>query len=121
MLSSELTGLGLHPYLAKGLGFVATTTGLSGAGSSNTDATAIGYGVSQFSTVNSSTGAIVPTAANGGPIAVINNGSNALLVYPAAGEQMNNGTATTVGYSIGAGKTALLIPAVNRWICTLST
>lgn len=120
-LANNLMGLGMSPLQASALGFIGTeVTGLTATGSTSADALQLASGVSQMSTVAASTGVILP--ASGGLAAVINNGANTLTVYPGAGRQINNGTVSTGGYSIAAGKTALFITAGGvRWIATLST
>ena len=118
-LTKSLTGLGMPIYQALALGFGDEATGLSGTGSTSADALQLTAGINVFSTVNSGTGATLPS--QGGMVAVINGGSNALLVYPGSGMQINNGTASTGSYSVANGKTAIFIHAGGRWLATLST
>ena len=82
-------------------------TGLVATGTTNADALAIGAAHNDFVTVAASTGAILPASMGvGDVINVYNQGANALLVYPFATGQINALTATTGGFSVGAGKSA---------------
>lgn len=118
-LTSSLMGVGMPADQASRLGFGPEGTGLTATGSTSADALALTAGVNQFSTVDSGTGATLPSG--WGFVACINNGSNALLVYPGTGMQINNGTVSTGSYSVAAGKTAMFVHAGGRWIATLST
>lgn len=119
-LVASLMGVGMPAEHANRLGFGSEATGLAGTGSASTDALQLTAGVNVFSTVNSGTGATLPSNA-GGFVAVINGGSNALLVYPGSGMQINNATVSTGSYSVANGKTAMFVHAGGRWIATLST
>lgn len=121
-LTSSLMGVGMPSAQANLLGFGSTATGLAAAGSSSSDALQLTAGVNIFATVNSGEGAKLPSDPMVGMVAVINGGSNALLMYPGeTGGQINNATATTGSYSVANGKTAVFIRAGLRWIATLST
>lgn len=119
-LKSEFMASGQPGQLAKMEGFDAPVTGLVSAGSASTDATAITSSFSVFATVGSNEGARLPTAGGKGPFVVINSGANALKVYPAAGEKINNGTATTGSFSVTNAKQAIFLPAGNQWFAALS-
>lgn len=117
----ELTGLGTAPLVAKMLGSTAPVTGLSGAGtSSQSAATALTSNFSVFGTVAANSGARLPAAGGQGPYMIVNGGASALLVYPATGEKINNGTATTGSFSVTNAKSALFIPVENQWFAILS-
>lgn len=116
----ELTGLGIPPLVAKMLGSTAPVTGLSGAGTSQSDGTALTSNFSVFSTVASSSGAVLPAAGAQGPYMVVNDGANALLVYPSTGQKINNGTATSGSFSVTNAKSAIFIPVENQWFAILS-
>lgn len=119
-LQKNLMGDGMPGPLARALGFADESTGLTSTGTTVADALQLTGGVNQIATCNSGTGVILPS--QGGIAAVINNGSNACLVYPGTAKQINNGTATTGTYSVANGKTALFVSAgASRWIATLST
>ena len=121
-LTSALMGLGMPSQHANLLGFGTTATGLVGAGTTNADALQMAAGVNIFATVASGAGAKLPSDPLVGMVAVINDGANALLVYPGeTGGQVNNATATTGSYSVANAKTAVFIRAGLRWIATLST
>lgn len=118
--TKSLMQLGMPAELAAALGFFGTeATNLTATGSASTDALQLTAGVNVFGTVAASTGCTLPN--QGGLIAVINGGSNALLVYPGTGKQVNDGTVSTGGYSVANGKTAMFVKAGSRWIATLST
>jgi hypothetical protein len=79
---------------------------LVATGTTQADALALSVTNSQFSTVASGTGAILPSFMQPGDYCrVFNNGANALLVYPVSGAAINNG-ATNAGFSIAANKSA---------------
>lgn len=119
-LTKSLMGLGMEANKASSLGFIGDeATSLTATGTTSSDALQLTSGINQFGTVASGTGCILPS--QGGMAAVINNGANALLVYPGTGRQINNGTATTGSYSVANGKTAIFIHAGLRWLATLST
>lgn len=116
----EFTGLGTAPLVAKMLGSTAPVTGLTGAGtSSQSAALALTSNFSAFSTVASNSGARLPAAGNQGPYMVVNGGANALLVYPATGEKINNGSANG-SFSVTNAKSAIFIPIENQWFAILS-
>ena len=56
----------------------------------------------QFTTVGSSTGAVLPTAKLPSTVTVWNGGSNALSVYPPSGGKVNDGS-VNAAYSVPAG------------------
>ena len=116
---SELMGLGLPAMQAKALGQSKSAT-LTAAGTTATDALSVTDGALYFGTVASGAGAKLPPASGASITAVYNGGANALLLYPATGEQINNGTATTGTFSVTNAKTAILVPSQNGWIAVLS-
>ena len=81
-------------------------TAISAAGTSNTDATVLSASVNVVSTAAASTGVKLPPVERGALIEVYNQGANAVLVYPPAGAKIDALTATTGGFSVGAGKAA---------------
>lgn len=110
-----LTTYGLPSQLANVLGG-EEATGLSGAGtSSQSAATPISNGLNVFSTVASNSGARLPKASEGSIIVIVNGGANALLVYPATGEKINNGTATTGSFSVTNAKNAIFVAFNGQW------
>lgn len=117
----ELMALGLPAGQAFLLGTNAVT-GLSGAGtSSQANATALNdVTCAFFSTVAANSGARLPTAEGNGVVAIYNGGASPLLVYPATGEQINQGTATTGSFSVTNAKSALFVPSTKGWVAILS-
>lgn len=80
--------------------------GLTATGSTQADALPITASNSQYTTVGSGTGAILPSYMQPGDhCRVFNNGANALLVYPTTGAAINNGAANA-GFSVAANKSA---------------
>jgi hypothetical protein len=116
----ELMGLGLPAFQAVALGFGPGATSLTGAGtSSQADALALVQGVNVFSTVAANSGGRLPVAGASGPIAVCNAGANALLVYPATGQNINGGSANG-SFSVTNAKSALFLPYETGWVAILS-
>ncbi len=74
-------------------------TGISAAGSSQGDATALTKAFNVVSTVSGGQGVILPTAVAGMRVTVINTSGATLLVYPASGGAIN-ALATNAGYSL---------------------
>lgn len=117
---SELMGLGLPAFQAVALGFGPGATGLTGAGtSSQSAALALVQGVNVFSTVGANSGGRLPVAGASGPVAVCNAGANALLVYPATGQNINGGSANG-SFSVTNAKSALFLPYETGWVAILS-
>lgn len=82
------------------------SVGQTATGTTQADAFALSVSNTQFTTVASGTGAIVPSFMQPGDyLRVFNNGANALLVYPISGAAINNG-ATNAGFSVAANKSA---------------
>jgi hypothetical protein len=79
-------------------------------GTTVSNAFAINDQVTVFSTVTSSTGAVLPASQPGLWLTIINNGSNALTVY-ATGSDTINGTAGATGVSLANGSTAIYFSA----------
>ncbi len=96
-----------------------TKTNLSGAGSTQGTATVIpsGQDLSIFTTVASSTGAVLPLfgVTLGEEYMVANHGANALSVYPTLGGFMGT-AAQNAAYSLAAGKTGYFVyVGTNHW------
>lgn len=85
-------------------------TGITAAGTTTADATAIAQGVNVVGTTASGTGVRLPTMAAGDVIRVFNQGANALLVYPPTGGTIN-ALSANAGFSVGAGKAAMFTAA----------
>lgn len=83
----------------------SVSASLTAAGTTQGTATAIPSDYNVFTTVSAGTGGVLPAAANGRDIVVVNKGANTLLVYP-------NGTNTIDALAASA---ALSVP-VGGWI-----
>lgn len=101
----NIMGSGSPAQLARSI-VGGSNVGLTATGSTQTDALLIGATNSQFTTVASGTGCILPQADPGDTFRVFNNGANALLVYPQTGGAINNGS-TNAGFSVAANKAAM--------------
>lgn len=118
-LKSEFMSAGAPAALANRLGFDTPTTGITAVGSSQTTAYVPTSNVNNFTTVASNTGVILPLPDGKGPWVMINNGANALSVYPPVGEAINYGT-TNAAVSVPAGKGAIFWGVGNLWIGVVS-
>lgn len=105
----SMMGAGLPAAAAVAIGSGTFATGLTAAGTSVTDALALTADFNVLTTVASSTGAKLPDVEVGSAIVVVNGGSNALLVYPPTGSQLNNQTVSSAGRTVGAGKAGIFI------------
>lgn len=103
----SMMGAGLSGAAAQAIGAGSFATGISAAGSDNTDATQLVADFNVVTTVGSGEGVLLPDVEAGSDITVINGDTNALLVYPPSGGQINDLTATTAGVTIGAGKAGI--------------
>lgn len=87
---------------------VPVSMGLSATGSSQIDARLIRRKISVFSNVPSGSGAILPSSgAAGVQLTIFNKGSNALLIYPPAGGQIDS-LGINAAYSLAAGSSITL-------------
>lgn len=107
-LPSRLMGSGLSSLAAQNICGDVTNT-LTATGSTNADALQVGSAINNVTTAAAGTGVKLPPTETGSSVLVANLGANALLVYPFAGSQINALTATTGGFSVGAGKSALFV------------
>lgn len=97
-LRSVMTGAGIPAHAAQAIQGRHVKT-LTATGSTQGGALALPGDINYFSTVGSSTGAIIPAANGGDSGEVYNGGSNALSLYPPTGGTINGGS-TNVAYSI---------------------
>lgn len=74
-------------------------TGLSAAGSSSSDALVLTSVYNEVSTTASSTGVQLPTTEMGASVMVVNDGANALTVYPTSGSTIDGGSSVSVAAS----------------------
>lgn len=105
------------------------STSLTATGSSQGTALALPTDFNIFTTVASSTGAILPWGVDGatqGPvqvadeITVVNHGANTLSIYPQSGGKIANGSANAA-FSVAATKTAYFTYiGSGNWAASLS-
>lgn len=119
-LVKELMGLGVPGPVAKADGISAKASALVGAGTTQAGALQLTENYNVFATVGASSGAKLPLAAASGAFYVVNSGANALAVYPAIGDRINNGTVTTGSFSVTNAKSAMFVPLGNEWFAILS-
>jgi hypothetical protein len=104
-------------------GTLTETTALTatGAGATQTTATAITTDQTLFTTVALNTGALLPTATNVGETYwVCNAGANALALYPPVGHKANAASANTA-VSIPVGKAAYAVySGASQWLVVVS-
>ncbi len=111
----ELMALGMAHSLARREGLTAHLA-VTGAGTAQTDATALTGSFVEVGTAGSSTGVILQ---DGPSFAIVyNGGSNALKVYPPVGSYMN-GT-QNAAFSVTNAKTGVFMRTGVRWIGILS-
>jgi hypothetical protein len=124
---ARLLSAGMPAAQALQIGMDSSAGLLTATGSTIAGALTLAGDFSLFGTVASGTGAQLP-AAEGQPIqAIYNGGSNALLVYPQAGEIINAGS-VGVAYSVAAGKSCIFVPGkdnavtppIGAWIANQS-
>lgn len=116
-----MVALGMPVETAKAIGGGSVVNNATAAGSASTDAYAIVANLTLFTTVASSTGAILPaTAEIYDAYEVGNGGAQTLKIYPPSGGKINNGSADAA-ISVVAGKGAYLkrMDSVN-WIAMFS-
>lgn len=119
-IPTRLMGVGCSAMQAVNIcGDVADS--LTAAGSSNTDALQLSAAINRVTTTALNTGVRLMLPEAGSQVVVINSGANALLVYPGTGAQINALTATTGGFSVGAGGRALFVgTSSTNWFAVLS-
>lgn len=101
-VTKKLTGAGFAPLQAISI-IGDNDPAATATGSSASDAYAIGYTNTYFTTVASSTGAILPDGqALSDVLTVANRGANSLTVYPPSGGTVDGGASASV--SAGAFK-----------------
>jgi len=119
-IPSRLVGAGLPPLAANTICGDATT-GLVALGTNNTNAVALGATINVVATTAVGTGGLLPTPEVGSNIVVVNEGANALLVYPGTGARINALVVTTGGFSIPTGRTVMFIGSTGvNWYALLS-
>jgi hypothetical protein len=128
MIKSKLTGLGTPPFVTQVMvGTVANN--LTALGSTQAGALQMSLDdIQVFTTVAAGTGAIfspgttsaASSYSSGDEMMVVNHGANALLVYPATGGAIANGSANA-GFSVPVTKTAYFVYlGSNNWAASVS-
>lgn len=119
--AKTLMGGGLSAGTASAISGGAAT-GLVTTGSSNTDALQLAaLAAHHVTTSSASTGALLAAGVAGDQTAVFNNSGQTILIYPPSGAQINALTATTGGFSMANGKTALFVClSATRWLGILT-
>jgi hypothetical protein len=87
-------------------------TGLTASGSTQGTALAITASVNNVTTVATNTGVVLPIPSPGDRISVVNNGANALNVYPASGGTIGD-LATNAPTSLAVGKVLTVVAATT--------
>ena len=101
-------GLPAAAAIAVGSGTFATT--ISAAGTTNADATQLVADFNVVTTAVTNAGVKLPDVEVGSQIVVVNGTAAApLKIYPGTGYQMNNQTATSGFFSLGANESAMFI------------
>lgn len=101
MKLSNLTGSGLPGLAAQAIAGTSSSA-LTATGTTQATAYFLSADINTFSTVAASTGAVLPIGNQGDRITVVNNGANALAVYPPVGGGLGN-QSTNTAYSLQAG------------------
>ena len=104
-------------YFAPSGGFVAygVTASITAAGSTQGTAVALTRPINVVTTAAASTGVILPATVAGMRMIVVNNGANALAVYPPSGGAIN-AIATNGSYSLAVGARLEFIAAsTTQW------
>lgn len=117
-LIEELMGVGVPGAVATALGY-GLENGATATGTTQSDAYALTRPVTQFTTVASGTGALLPNATGKGDYVVTNGGAETLAVYPASGENINGATAD-LPLNIPTLKTAFLKAHGGSWSAVVS-
>lgn len=118
-IPTRLMGTGSSwPSALATCGEVANT--LTAAGTTNADALGLSAEINVVTTTAASTGVRLMPVEVGSAVLVSNLGANALLVYPGTGVQIDALTATTGGFSVPAGKSAMFYGVSGtRWVSHL--
>lgn len=92
MREQHMIGSGIPPGMVNGIkGTIGT--GISAAGTSVSDATALTTDYNVVSTVAAGAGVVLPSGFAGDEVSVLNTGANPLLVYAPSGGTLNGHTA----------------------------
>ena len=113
--SRQLINLGTTPEEGRLFGLEGSNVGLTGTGSTIADALALTADANTFTTVSSSTGAILPLSGNKGTISIRNGGAQPLTVYPQATQRINGGS-LAAGVAVANGTSARFFPVGSGWV-----
>lgn len=118
-IPTRLMGVGNSALSATAIcGGVANT--LTAAGTTNANALFLSAEINVVTTAAAGTGVRLMPIEVGSAVLVANQGANALLVYPGTGVQIDALTATTGGFSIPVGKSAMFYGVSGtQWISQL--
>lgn len=108
----DMMANGMSAGLARAVGNADLVLGQTALGSTQGTALSLLASAVEFTTVASGTGALLPApgfrTSQADTLFVINNGTNALLVYPPVGFKIGTGS-TNAGLSVGAGKSCIFM------------
>lgn len=116
---NRLMAAGMPATNAGHLGADLSST-IAAAGTTQGTATAVTGSFTIVSTTPANTGVVLKNAGGQPDTVVYNGGANTLKVYPATGEQINNGTATTGSLSVPTTKAAIFVSTEGAWIGVVS-
>lgn len=118
--ANRLMASGMQSLNANHLGVNASPVSIVGAGASAGNATLVSAPFTYVTSASANTGVILKNA-GGQPTTAIYNGSLVTLkVYPATGEKINNGTASTGALSVPTLKSVILVGTENAWVGMVS-
>jgi hypothetical protein len=119
-LLKSLLGTGTAPGQAEAI-MGRVTSGLTAAGTTQTDALLLATSICEFTTVASGAGTRMPANLDpGDKVYIYNAGANTLSVYPPTGEYIQSG-AINAAFSVGANKSAIFIKrSSTKWMAILS-
>lgn len=101
-IQQRLMGSGLAPQAAINIAG-DVSSGLTATGTNQATALTLTSAINEFTTVASSTGALLPPMSPGDAVYVYNGGSNTLSVYPQGTNTIANGSASAA-FSVGTNK-----------------
>lgn len=108
----DMMASGVSAPTANAIGNADLVTGQTALGSTQGTAFSLLASIVEFTTVASSTGALLPApgfrTSLGDSVMVVNNGANALAVYPPVGFKIGTGS-TNAALSVGAGKSCIFV------------
>lgn len=114
----RLMAAGMPARLAAQIGS-GDSSALTATGTTKATALLMPPGLNVFTTVGSNAGARLPDAAGAPWMSVYNGGANPLLVYTNNALDVINALSAGGSFSVTNGKSAVFVPAGNRWIANL--